>query len=332
MIVRGPLVASGTGRKSGRRSGDGRCKRCGGRRDRGRLLLCGPRLGLDRGDARGVQALLMPEARDEAATRSCGRGELSGALLCRGGESVQLRCLFGEPRVERGELRPCLARLLDDPVVLAGGAAEAVEPGERLVERARRPAGPRAGRPGPAVRRARGRAPRAATRSVNGLLWRSRAALRSRRGPARPASGARRGRRDRLVRGEARSRARTARASRRSRALSREPAPARSFAACARGLAESAARAIGTVASRAKPVKTATRRAAPLVEYVPTRSRTVASLAACASLFVIRNSRESTRVFGSFGRCSRPKGLLGCPTCDGPGPHGVSGVFERKAA
>ena len=33
------------------------------------------------------------------------------------------------------ELRPRLACLLDDPVVLAGGAAEAVEPGERLVER-----------------------------------------------------------------------------------------------------------------------------------------------------------------------------------------------------
>ena len=49
--------------------------------------------------------------------------------------SVQLHRLFREPRVEGGELLPRLACLLDDPVVLAGGAAEAVEPGECLVER-----------------------------------------------------------------------------------------------------------------------------------------------------------------------------------------------------
>ena len=71
---------------------------------------------------------------DEAAACSRGRGELSRALVCGSDESVELRRLFREPRVEGGELRPGFARLLDDPVVLAGGAAEAVEPRERLVE------------------------------------------------------------------------------------------------------------------------------------------------------------------------------------------------------
>ena len=133
------------------RSGPERDSRGAGGRDRGGLLLRRPRLGLDRGDARGVQALLMPEARHEAAACSCGRGELSRALVCGSDESVQLRRLFCEPRVEGGELRPGFARLLDDPVVLAGGAAEAVEPGERLVERVWRSAGLRADRPGPAA-------------------------------------------------------------------------------------------------------------------------------------------------------------------------------------
>ena len=54
--------------------------------------------------------------------------------VCGSDESVELRRLFREPRVEGGELRPGFARLLDDPVVLAGGPAEAVESGERLVE------------------------------------------------------------------------------------------------------------------------------------------------------------------------------------------------------
>ena len=181
-------------------------------------LLRRPRLGLDRGDARGVQALLMPETRDEAAARSCGRGEPCGALLRRGGESVQLHRLLREPRVEGGEPLPRLACLLDDPVVLAGGAAEAVEPGERLVERlGAQQDGERVALVRP-VRREPGRAPRAGTRrcerpacaiaSCFAAAARSCAtcARRAARAPARP------------VRGGARSRARTARASRRSRA------------------------------------------------------------------------------------------------------------------
>ena len=97
-------------------------------------LLGRPGLGLDRGDARGVQALLLAEARHEGAARSCGRGKLCKSLLRRCGECVQLHCLLCEPRVEGREPRPRLACLLDDPVVLAGGPAEAVESCERLVE------------------------------------------------------------------------------------------------------------------------------------------------------------------------------------------------------
>ena len=42
---------------------------------------------------------------------------------------------LGEPRVEPGEPLPGGARLLDDPVVLPGGAAEPVERRQGFVER-----------------------------------------------------------------------------------------------------------------------------------------------------------------------------------------------------
>ena len=36
---------------------------------------------------------------------------------------------------------------------------------------------------------------------------------------------------------------------------------------------------------------------------------------------MLRKDRAERRVFGSVERCGYPTGLLGCPTCDGPGPH-----------
>ena len=38
-------------------------------------------------------------------------------------------------------------------------------------------------------------------------------------------------------------------------------------------------------------------------------------------MFVLRKDRADSAVFGSVERCSYPTGLLGCRTCDGPGPH-----------
>ncbi len=38
-------------------------------------------------------------------------------------------------------------------------------------------------------------------------------------------------------------------------------------------------------------------------------------------MFVLRKDRAEIAVFGSVERCGYPTGLLGCPTCDGPGPH-----------
>ena len=132
MIVRGPLVAIEEERTPERRLRFG-CLRCGDVA----AVRCSrrPCLGLDRGDACGVQALLMPQARHEAAARGGGRGEPCDALLGRGGEaSSSIACSASRARRAR-ELFPRVACLLDDPVVLAGGAAEAVEPGERFVER-----------------------------------------------------------------------------------------------------------------------------------------------------------------------------------------------------
>ena len=104
VIVRGPLAAIATGADAGR--GDSGCERLRGRRDRCRPLLGRPRLGLDRGDARGVQALLLPEARDEAAARGGGRGEPGRSLLGRGCDGVQLRRLCR--RAERRAAASCV--------------------------------------------------------------------------------------------------------------------------------------------------------------------------------------------------------------------------------
>ena len=127
-------TARGDRRRSGRRGGDCGYECLRGGRGRCRPLLGRPCLGLDRGDARGVQALLMPEARHEAAARGGGRGEPGDPLLGRGCDGVQFHRLFSEPGGDDGELFPRVACLFDDPVVLARDAAEAVEPGECFVE------------------------------------------------------------------------------------------------------------------------------------------------------------------------------------------------------
>jgi hypothetical protein len=98
-------------------------------------LLGRPHLSLDRGDTRGVQALLLAQACHEAAARSCGRGKPRHSLVRRGGERIQLGRLLRQSRADGRELLTRFACLLDDPVVLAGGAAETVEPGERFVQR-----------------------------------------------------------------------------------------------------------------------------------------------------------------------------------------------------
>ena len=38
-------------------------------------------------------------------------------------------------------------------------------------------------------------------------------------------------------------------------------------------------------------------------------------------MFVLRKDWAAVAVFGSVERCGYPTRLLGCPTCDGPGPH-----------
>ena len=195
---------------------------------------------------------------------------------------VQLHCLFREPRVEGGELRPRLACLLDDPVVLAGGAAEAVEPGERLVERV----GAQQNRERVALVRPFVESPdehlELGLGDSDGLLRDSELLRGGGAVPRdlRPAGGE--GAEIALCAAARLSSAYSSRVAAFARASS-EPAPhalaVSAWAACERRPEASAARAIGTAASRAKPVKTATRRAAPLVECVPTRSRTVASIA-----------------------------------------------------
>ena len=59
------------------------------------------------------------------------------ASLCGHGKTTELGRLSVEPVVEEGQTRAGQAGPLDDPPMLAGGAIEVVEPGERLVERAR---------------------------------------------------------------------------------------------------------------------------------------------------------------------------------------------------
>ena len=185
MIVRGPLAAiGGRSRGAGRRRRRSRAAAVR-RRDRCRPLLApsapGPR-------SRRCARRSGP-ADAGGPRRSCGARLRSRRAVRRAAPPRRRRASSSapgrEPRVDGGELRPRGARLLDDPVVLAGGAAEAVEPGERLLERSA-PSRTASGSPGRPARRARGRAPRAATRRRDGLVGDRRAASRSRPGPARP--------------------------------------------------------------------------------------------------------------------------------------------------
>ena len=204
--------------------------------------------------------------------RRCGRGcrERCRASLRGGRETVQLGVPFRQPRGEAGEPRARRPRLLDDPVVLAGRPADAVEAGDGLVERlgaehdgeriAARLLVERAGEVRELALRCQQRLPRdRQLRPGGGLLACERRPPGARCRPARCAPG------------PAAPRASRARASPRRRAPpGSRNGPAAPPPATAASVA-SAASATGTDASSSKPVKTAAKRAASLVECAFTR-------------------------------------------------------------
>ena len=102
----------------------------GGRPCRGR-----PGLSLDRLDPGCVQTLLAAQLADQSPPLGRRRFERRRASLrgCR--QTVQLGIPFGQPRRELRQPRARPARLLHDPVVLAGGPADPIEAGNGLVER-----------------------------------------------------------------------------------------------------------------------------------------------------------------------------------------------------